>query len=114
LDIELIFSSNSIRDNSRVEGSEGVEINSKVSDILDTWVEALESITKLCIAGKEEDGTIGEECEEGAELGIMICESDVNISRSFLTRVEYFIFFRSKISCELLLLLLVGFELSIV
>jgi hypothetical protein len=115
LGVELKFSFVSIGDNGRVEGSEGVGINSKVSDMLDVWVEALESITEFCIAGEEGDGTIREGCKEGVELGIMICESKVIIWESLLTRVEYSIFFRLKISCELLLLLLLltGFELSI-
>jgi hypothetical protein len=111
-----MFFSDSIGDNGGVEGSGGVGINSKVSNILDTWVEVLEFITELCIAGEKKDGTIGERCEEDVELSIMICESEVIISKSFLTGVEYFIFFGLKMSCELLLLLLlllVGFELSI-
>jgi hypothetical protein len=104
--VVLMFFSNRIRDNSGVEKSGRVEINSKVSDILDAWVEVFESITEFCIAGEEKDGIFGEKWEEKAELSTKVCESEVTICERVWIGVEYSIFFISKISCELLLLLL--------
>jgi hypothetical protein len=56
LGLELLYSSDRIRDSGGVEGNGRVEISSKVSKMLDVWVEVLESTTELCIAGDEEDG----------------------------------------------------------
>jgi hypothetical protein len=55
-----MFSSNRIEDNGGVEESGRVGISSKVSNILDIWIEVFESITELCIAGEEEDGMFSE------------------------------------------------------
>jgi hypothetical protein len=60
LGLELLLSSDKIGNSGRVGGSGGsggVEISSKVFNILDAWIETLESTTELCITGEEEDGT---------------------------------------------------------
>jgi hypothetical protein len=74
----------------------GIDINSNVFEILDACVIAFESTMELCMTRDEGDSMYGEEWEEGAELGIITCESAARICGMGFGGVVYSIFFGFK------------------